>query len=73
MHILSLEDRMPGDIDLYEQIASRATVDPRLSLIADAYALAIVDPCRDGHLDPFPAGCIPGAGTFRAFFFDDLA
>ena len=52
IHILSLEQRMPGYHDFHQQIASRPSVGPRFSFSADPDALSVVDACRnrDGDL-----------------------
>ena len=53
VHILSLEDRMTGYLNLDKQISSRSAVYTRLTFFTDPDALSIVDSGRNVDLNAF--------------------
>ena len=73
MHILPLEDRMPGYDHLYQKVASWASVYTRFSLLPDPHALTVVDSCRDRHSDLLTVGGISCTAAVRTFLTDNLA
>ena len=72
MHILSLEDWVSGYVNLNEEISSRSAINSRFSFFTDAYALSVIDTCRNRNFDLLSAGCISCTCTFRTFLFHDL-
>ena len=64
---------MPSDNHLYQQIASRSSVRAGLALIADPYALAIVNPGGNRYLDLLLAGNITGSTAVRTLILDDFS
>ena len=73
VHILSLEDRMTGYLNLDKQISSRSAVYTRLTFFTDPDALSIVDSGRNVDLNAFSAGCIARAVACGTFIANDLS
>ncbi len=73
IHILPHKDGVTRHCHLHKQISSRAAVYARLSLLADADALSVVNTRRDGHSDLLLAGNIAGSAAVRALVLDDLS
>ena len=73
MHILAVEYGMPGYINLYQQISSRAAVYARLSFIADTHALTVVNACRYRNRNLLLIAYLSCSTATLAFFPNDLA